>query len=72
MKACRQNRPLTAELLLKWGARIEVGDEDNWTALHWACQVKRMDFVQLLMFHNSPTGDAGHVCIVVFTDWQPC
>ena len=71
MRACYSNQPLTAEQLLKWGARVELRDGNNWTALHYACAGKSMPCVKLLMSHNSPTGEPS-VCVAVSTDWQPC
>ena len=71
MRACYYNHPLTAEQLLKWGARVELRDGYNWTALHDACDGNSMPCVRLLMSHNSPTGEPS-VCVAVSTDWQPC
>ena len=71
MVACGYNYPLTAEQLLKWGARVELRGEDNLTALHWACNDNSMPCVRVLMSHNSPTGEPS-VCVAVSTDWQPC
>ena len=71
MIACYNNRLLTAEQLLKWGARVELRDVTNRTALHKACNGNRMPCVRLLMSHNSPTGESS-VCVAVTTDWQPC
>ena len=63
--ACYNNRPLTAEHLLKWGAKVEARDERNYTALHYACALNAPDCVRLLLAHNSPTGEPGCVCSYV-------
>ena len=65
MRACWYNHPLTAEHLLKWGAALDARDEENWTALHYACVNNAADCVRLLLAHNSPTGEPGCVCSCV-------
>ena len=72
IEACMYKQPLTAEHLLKWGAVVDKRDEYNSTALHLACYHNSMDCVQVLMDHNSPTGEPGCVCVAVYTHWQPC
>ena len=67
IEACLSNQPLTAEHLLKWGAVVDKrsDDDNNDTALHWACWKNSMDCVRVLMDHNSPTGEPGCVCSCV-------
>ena len=65
MMACYHNHLLTAEHLLKWGAALDARNEDNWTALHYACVNYYADCVRLLLAHNSPTGEPGCVCSCV-------
>ena len=66
IEACWYNQPLTAEHLLKWGAVVDKrNDVDNITALHEACVYNSMDCVQVLMDHNSRTGEPVCVCSCV-------
>ena len=64
-RAC-WNYPLSAELLIKWGASVSEPDGGTGgTALHFACGGRSMDCVRLLLSHNSPTGEPGCVYVAV-------
>ena len=65
MQACARNHLLTAEHLLKWGAAQDTRNENNNTALNFACACNATDCVRLLLAHNSPTGEPGCVCSCV-------
>ena len=55
------NHSLRAEYLLKWGARVDSRNVNNYTALHLACKFNNFDCVKELMAHNSSTGEQRHV-----------
>ena len=57
MVACRYNHSLTAERLIKWGAKVDARNEYNMTALHYASYNDSMDCVRVLMAYGCPTGE---------------
>ena len=57
MVACRYNHSLTAEQLIKWGAKVGMRTEYNMTPLHYACYNNKMDCVKVLMAYDCPTGE---------------
>ena len=67
MQACINKHPLTAEHLLKWGARTDTRNVFNKTALHYVCDSNAADSVKLLLAHNSPTGEPGCVAVSTLT-----
>ena len=74
MVACRYNHSLTAEGLIKWGAKVGTRTEYNMTALHYACYNNKMDCVKVLMAYDCPTGELWWVKGVraLIVSYSPC
>ncbi len=54
-EAARKNFVELATLLLSFGARVDQGDRDDMTPLHWAAWYGHLDMMDLLIQHGAPT-----------------
>ena len=60
--ACMENHLLSAEYLLKWGAKVSTTSDHRETPLIAASIYQHTDCVKLLLDHHSPTGESVCVC----------
>ena len=49
LQCCIEDNLSGAELLISYGASVNVQDEDDWTPLHFACEFDNAEIVQLLL-----------------------
>ena len=56
-RSCYNGHSLTAEYLLKWGAKVDAITEYGWIPLHTASALNHLDCVRLLLENYSPTGE---------------
>ena len=48
-QCCAEDNLSVAEILISYGASVNVIDEDQWTPLHFACEFDNSEIVQLLL-----------------------
>lgn len=58
--ACDQ----VCRLLLKWGSKLDIQDNDQWTALHYAVDNKNMAAAELLLSHGAPVDTCIDISLV--------
>jgi ankyrin repeat protein len=63
-RACFLNQPTTVQLLLDYGASVQVTGRDGQTAIHWAVQSKNLDIVKMVVRAGpSPADTDGKGCV---------